>query len=175
MSTAETISRTGRLNMSATRRGIGLMLPAAGLMAVLTVVPVIAVLERALTSTEAFGQLFDAPNFGRTMLNTLVWTLVSVAGALLIGYAAALLLRSPFLLLRGAWRGLFMIPWIIPGVVGATVWSWSVFGSLCLPKLDSVGDLVRCRVSWRLARNASAGCLARRWPRRCRSCQGLLC
>jgi multiple sugar transport system permease protein len=102
------------------------MLPAAILMAVLTVVPVIAVLQRALTDTAAFGRLFDTPNFGRTMLNTLLWTLASVAGAVLIGYAAALLLRSPFLRFTGAWRGLFMIPWIIPGVVGATVWRWSL-------------------------------------------------
>ncbi|MGW4465160.1 carbohydrate ABC transporter permease [Micromonospora sp. NPDC004704] len=134
MSTTDTVRRTsrpgsrpaGRPGTGATRRGIALMLPAAILMAVLTVVPVIAVLQRAFSDTEAFSRLFDAPNFGRIMLNTLVWTLVSVVGAVLIGYAAALLLRSPYLRLTGVWRGLLMIPWIIPGVVGATVWRWSL-------------------------------------------------
>ncbi|WP_329138303.1 sugar ABC transporter permease [Streptomyces sp. NBC_01476] len=105
---------------------MGLMFPAAAIMVLLTVVPVVAVFDRALSHPGSFSRLFDTPAFGRTMLNTLLWTLVSVVGALIVGYAAALLLRSPFLRLTGTWRGLFMIPWIIPGVVGATVWRWSL-------------------------------------------------
>ncbi|MEV0391397.1 hypothetical protein [Nonomuraea sp. NPDC050643] len=56
----------------------------------------------------------------------------------------------------------------VPAVDRQQVLAWSNEsllrdeGTGAITELDSVGDLVRCRVSWRLARNASAGCLGGR-------------
>nr|WP_269329729.1 sugar ABC transporter permease [Kineosporia babensis] len=82
------------------------------------------------------------------MLNTLIWTVGSVAGALFIGYLGALVLSSKRLRLVGLWRALVMIPWIIPGVVAATVWRWALstdYGLLNQTLLDLgvIGEPVR--------------------------------
>ena len=109
------------------RTGFALTLPAVIVMAGLTVVPIVAVLQRAISGDgrAAFGRLVDSPDFTRVLLNTAVWTVVAVVGALVVGHAAALLMNSRYLRAAGFWRGLFMIPWIIPNVVGATVWKWN--------------------------------------------------
>lgn len=106
---------------------VALMLPAALLTAALMVVPIGSTIVRVVADGgSGLARLFAVPNFGPIMLNTLVWTLASVAGALLIGYAGAVLFQSRSLRLVGLWRSLIMIPWIIPGVVGATVWRWTL-------------------------------------------------
>lgn len=109
------------------RVGLGLTMPAVILMVVLTVIPIFSVLTRAVSTDGrlAFGRLLDSPSFGQVLTNTVIWTLVSVAGAVLVGYAAALLLHSRHMRLTGIWRSVFMIPWIIPNVVGATIWQWN--------------------------------------------------
>jgi len=127
---AAPVSRTDagrRVARNRGRTGLALTLPALIVMIALTVIPIASVLERAISSDgrEAFGRLFDSPDFGRVLTNTLIWTVVSVAGAAVVGHAAALLMHSRYLRLPGLWRGLFMIPWIIPNVVGATIWKWN--------------------------------------------------
>jgi len=108
-------------------RGIGLTLPALLVMTGLAIIPILAVLQRAVTHGPGeLTRLFEMPSFGKVMVNTVVWTVLAVVLALVIGYVAALLLRSRYLRLPGLWRSLLMIPWIIPGVVGATVWRWSL-------------------------------------------------
>ncbi|MHA6630373.1 carbohydrate ABC transporter permease [Pseudonocardia sichuanensis] len=109
------------------RTGLGLALPAVLVMAGLTVIPIVSVLQRAVTGDgrAAFVRLVESPDFLRVLGTTLVWTAVSVVGALVLGHAAALLMNSKHLRWAGVWRGLFMIPWIIPNVVGATVWKWN--------------------------------------------------
>ncbi|WP_219417589.1 carbohydrate ABC transporter permease [Pseudonocardia nigra] len=121
MTTSERTQRRRR------RTGLGLALPAVLVMAGLTIIPIVAVLQRAISGDgrAAFVRLVDSPDFVQVLGNTLVWTVVSVVGALVLGHAAALLMHSKHLRGAGLWRGLFMIPWIIPNVVGATVWKWN--------------------------------------------------
>lgn len=76
--------------------------------------------------TSHLVRLFAAPNIGPVMWNTLVWTVGSVVGGVVVGYLGALVLQSKHIKLVGLWRGLVMIPWIIPGVVAATVWRWTL-------------------------------------------------
>lgn len=102
-----------------------LTLPAVALIAAMTVIPVIAVIQRAISGNEAFGRLFSSPTFGQTLWNTAIWTVVSVVGALVIGFLGALILQSKYIKGVGLWRSMFLIPWIIPGVVGATIWKWN--------------------------------------------------
>lgn len=109
------------------RTGLALTMPAVLLMLALTIVPIVSVLQRAFSGEgrDAFVRFADSPDFGQIMLNTLLWTAVSVLGAVFVGYAAALVMQSRHIRLEGLWRGLFMLPWIIPGVVGATIWRWN--------------------------------------------------
>lgn len=108
-------------------RPIALMLPAVVLTTVLMVIPIVATVVRVISDGGAgLVRLFDLPSIGEVMSNTLLWTVVSVGGAMVIGYVGALVLSSPRLRFVGLWRALAMIPWIIPGVVAATVWRWTL-------------------------------------------------
>lgn len=133
------------------RAGLGLTLPAVALMVVLTVIPIFSVIRRAVSADGrmAFGRLVDSPTFAQVLTNTVIWTLVSVAGAVLVGYAAALLMHSKHLRLTGVWRSVFMIPWIIPNVVGATIWQWnfSIDYGLANRFLQDVG-IISAPIGW---------------------------
>lgn len=108
-------------------RPVALMLPALVLTVVLMVVPIGTTIVRVITDGgEGLVRLFSAPNIWPVMGNTLLWTVGSVVGGVFIGYLGALVLQSKHLRLVGLWRGLVMIPWIIPGVVAATVWRWTL-------------------------------------------------
>jgi multiple sugar transport system permease protein len=107
------------------RTGFLLTLPAVILMAIMTVIPIVSVIERAITGNEAFGRLFETPGFAKVLLNTAVWTVLAVVGSLLLGYFGAIILQSKYIRAAGIWRSIFLIPWIIPGVVGATIWKWN--------------------------------------------------
>ena len=130
-------------------RPVALMLPAVALTFVLMVVPIGTTIIRVIVDGgEGLTRLFDMPRIGTVFVNTLVWTAVSVVGALIVGYLGALVLQSKHLKLTGLWRGLVMIPWIIPGVVAATVWRWSLstdFGVVnqALLDLGIIDDPVR--------------------------------
>lgn len=67
-----------------------------------------------------FRSVFELPEFGSMSAITVVYTVVTVAGKMLVGLGVALLLNSAF---RGRsfMRALVIIPWAIPGVVVATV------------------------------------------------------
>jgi multiple sugar transport system permease protein len=106
--------------------GLLLTLPAVLLMAVMTIIPILSVIQRALQGKEAFGRLFRSPDFGTVLRNTGAWTVIAVAGALVLGYFGAMILQSKYLRAPGLWRSIYLIPWIIPGVVGATVWKWNL-------------------------------------------------
>lgn len=125
MSTQSITTRTG-----ARRRAglpVALMLPALVLTIVLMVVPIGTTIVRVVTDGgEGLVQLFAMPNIGPVLWNTLIWTVGSVVGGVVIGYLGALVLQSKRLRLVGLWRGLVMIPWIIPGVVAATIWRWTL-------------------------------------------------
>ncbi len=93
------VERPGRSTRS---HPIALVLPAVVLAAVLMVVPIVTTVVRVVTDRGAgLSRLFAVPNFWPVMLNTVVWTVASIAGAVLIGYAGALLFRSLHLRLAG--------------------------------------------------------------------------
>jgi multiple sugar transport system permease protein len=128
---------------------VALILPAALLTAVLMVIPIVTTIVRVITDGgTGLERLFSLPNVGNVFLNTLWWTLGSLIGALVIGYLGALVLQSKKLRLVGLWRALVMIPWIIPGVVGATIWRWTLstdYGILNQTLLDLglIGEPIR--------------------------------
>ena len=71
---------------------------------------------------EWFGLLTD-PEWWRAVWNTVWFALVSVSIETLLGLAVALVLHRTFPG-RGLVRAIVLIPWAIPTVVSARMWSW---------------------------------------------------
>jgi multiple sugar transport system permease protein len=63
-----------------------------------------------------FRQILQDDIFRTSVVNTLVFTLASVAGGFLVGFALALLLNEN-IPARNVWRGAALIPWVVPGVI----------------------------------------------------------
>jgi trehalose/maltose transport system permease protein len=69
-----------------------------------------------------YGVLTD-PQWLSALRNTLVFALVSVSLETILGVAIALLLNASFPG-RGLMRAALLVPWAIPTVVSAKMWSW---------------------------------------------------
>ena len=67
--------------------------------------------------------LFEDPLWWRAVANTLLFTLVSVGLETILGLVIALTLDA-HLAGRGLLRAAILIPWAIPTVVSAKMWSW---------------------------------------------------
>lgn len=79
-----------------------------------------------------FVYLLTDPDWWTAVKNTMVFTLVSVTIETILGLAIALALNAHFKG-RGLLRAAVLIPWAIPTVVSAQMWSWmfnDVFGIL---------------------------------------------
>jgi arabinogalactan oligomer/maltooligosaccharide transport system permease protein len=57
-----------------------------------------------------------------TLAVTLLWTMLNVALHVSIGLALAMLLREPWLRLKGLYRVLLIIPWAVPNYITALIW-----------------------------------------------------
>lgn len=69
-----------------------------------------------------YGVLSD-PQWIASLRNTLIFAVVSVALETILGVLIALLLNTPFRG-RGLMRAAMLVPWAIPTVVSAKMWSW---------------------------------------------------
>ena len=61
-------------------------------------------------------------SFYFTLVVTLLWTAVNVILHVSIGLFLALLLREPWLKLRGVYRVLLILPWAVPNYITALIW-----------------------------------------------------
>jgi arabinogalactan oligomer/maltooligosaccharide transport system permease protein len=61
-------------------------------------------------------------SFWTTLVVTIAWTVANVALHVGIGVALALLLREPWIRLRGVFRAALILPWAIPSYITALVW-----------------------------------------------------
>lgn len=73
-----------------------------------------------------YAEVFADYDFLSILKNTVIFLIASVFFQLFIGLALAILFQRDFL---GAklMRGLFMVPWIMPGLVVGAIWSWIFF------------------------------------------------
>lgn len=122
-------------------RGTGVALlflgPALAALAVILAVPVLYSVWLSLTdaklaagklSTPFIGldnyiRLLSDKAVGNALLNTLYFTAVEVAGVVLFGLLAALLLNHPMARWSG-FRVLLLLPWAIAPVANAVLWKW---------------------------------------------------
>ena len=114
--------------------GVLLTLPALALFAAVIGYPLIGALTtslyrqslvipgRAFAGLDNFRAVLDG-KFWSVLQNTLVFTIGATAVPVVIGFALALALNTR-LRGRAVLRGLFLFPWVIPGVVVSFVWLW---------------------------------------------------
>jgi multiple sugar transport system permease protein len=70
-----------------------------------------------------YVNVFKSPTFTPALLNTVIFTFVSIAFQFAIGLALAVFFFQRFRL-SGTLRALFLVPWLLPLLVSASTWSW---------------------------------------------------
>ncbi|MBX2798417.1 MAG: extracellular solute-binding protein [Myxococcales bacterium] len=61
-------------------------------------------------------------SFVYTLGVTLLWTVTNLALHVGLGVALAMVLREPWIRLRGVWRALLIVPWAVPNYITALIW-----------------------------------------------------
>ncbi len=61
-------------------------------------------------------------SFWSTLAVTIAWTVANVVLHVGIGVALAMLLREPWVRLRGVFRALLILPWAVPSYITALIW-----------------------------------------------------
>lgn len=72
--------------------------------------------------------LFSDPNFYGILWHTVIWVFGSTLFQITLGIGAALLLDSKFLKLKGLFRGLMMVSWVMPVITVGITWRWFLNG-----------------------------------------------
>lgn len=72
---------------------------------------------------ENYTKLFSTTLFAKTVINSLVYTVVALALKLAGGLALAVILNRPFIGQRFA-KALMLLPWIMPTVFSTLIWQW---------------------------------------------------
>ena len=133
---AAPLATPGRRRVSVRRTAFLFLLPAAALFLVLIAYPLASVLWNSVhavnlinPSVRGFNGLdnaravLDDEDFVPALWNTMVWTTLSVAGEYALGLASALALAQP-VRGRAVFRGIVIVPWVIPIVVAGLDWTW---------------------------------------------------
>lgn len=141
------------------KKAIPFILPGVAVTALLIIYPLFYIISMSF-SENAIGQsgfagltnylrLFKNPMFTSSIWNTLVWTLGTVIPAFLIGFILALLINRRGMRIKGVFRSLIFVVWIIPGVVKATAWKWlfTTDGGMINHLLMSIG-VIEKEISW---------------------------
>jgi arabinogalactan oligomer/maltooligosaccharide transport system permease protein len=69
-----------------------------------------------------FRQILGSIEFYATLGVTLAWTAINVALHISIGLALALVLKEPWIRMRGLFRVLLILPWAVPNYITALLW-----------------------------------------------------
>ena len=141
------------------KKAIPFILPGIAVTALLIIYPLFYIISMSF-SENAIGQsgfagltnylrLFKNPMFTSSIWNTLVWTLGTVIPAFLIGFILALLINRRGMRIKGVFRSLIFVAWIIPGVVKATAWTWlfTTDGGMINHLLMSIG-VIEKEIAW---------------------------
>ncbi|PAD33940.1 carbohydrate ABC transporter permease [Terribacillus saccharophilus] len=70
-----------------------------------------------------YVEVIRSEYFLQAALNTGIWTILSVAGEYVLGIIAALALAQG-IRGRAIFRGIIIIPWVVPVVVAGLTWTW---------------------------------------------------
>ncbi|MEV0729510.1 sugar ABC transporter permease [Polymorphospora sp. NPDC050346] len=121
------------------RAGMAFAVPAALLFAIILAYPIFESFRTSLFSIDLltgdasyvgldnYTALGSDRNLLSTIGNTLLWTVVSLAGQLILGLIAALLIDTNWRGMRWI-RQLLLIPYVVPVIATALVWQWMLDG-----------------------------------------------
>jgi len=73
-------------------------------------------------------RLFSSSSFPKYLWNTVVWTVFSVIGQLMLGFCLALLINRKNMRFGTAFRSFLLIPYVVPAVALALVTKWLMNG-----------------------------------------------
>jgi multiple sugar transport system permease protein len=70
-----------------------------------------------------YAAVLQNENFQSALLHTFIWTILSVAGEYVFGLITALALNQN-IRCRALFRGIIIIPWVVPIVIAGMTWTW---------------------------------------------------
>lgn len=75
-----------------------------------------------------YQEIFANPDFQTVIWNTVIWVVVGSGAAIIIGFVVGWLLyeKIPYVSVASA---IVLVPWVLPRVVGASVWGFMFSGS----------------------------------------------
>jgi multiple sugar transport system permease protein len=79
--------------------------------------------DAPLTGLANYATVFADPTFRTALLNTVLFTVVSLVFQYGIGLAMAVFFSRNFRL-SATLRALFLVPWLLPLIVSASTWAW---------------------------------------------------
>lgn len=106
------------------------ILPAIALLATFIIYPIISTVIMSVTDgngafvgAQNYVDIIESDRTARATVNTVYFVGASIILQLILGTAAGIVLNEQF---RGQAivRALTLIPWVIPGIVGAMTWAW---------------------------------------------------
>ncbi|MFC3165882.1 carbohydrate ABC transporter permease [Ciceribacter thiooxidans] len=112
-------------------------------------------LWRPFVGLRNYRELFAQPETWPILANTAVFVTASIAGQFAIGFGLALFFWTNF---PGAsWlRGLFLVSWVMPGLVVGAIWNWILSGDFgVLNFLLRESGLISGNIFWRSDPNYS--------------------
>lgn len=71
-----------------------------------------------------YRTLLDSGTYRRVWKITIIFVVASVAGQFLLGFFTAIVLNNRDIKRQGLFRGLLLVPWIVPTVVTSLLWKW---------------------------------------------------
>ena len=81
--------------------------------------------DAPFSGLDNYRTVFADPTFGPALLHTMVFTFVSIAFQFVLGLALAVFFTQHFRL-SSTLRALFLVPWLLPLIVSASTWSWTL-------------------------------------------------
>ncbi len=131
--TTNRMAKRGAFSQKDGLLALAFIAPAVILVAVLMYYPMVRAFFESLYETsflnpkpkfiglETYQNMLGDRAFWQVVRNSLTWTIGVVALQNLIGMAVAVLLNQD-IPLRGLTRTLVLLPWVLPGIVGAILW-----------------------------------------------------
>ncbi|ASY63073.1 hypothetical protein SJ05684_c16310 [Sinorhizobium sojae CCBAU 05684] len=110
---------------------------------------------RPFVGLKNYAELFAQPETWPIFANTAIFVVSSIVGQFLIGFGLALFFWTNF---PGAsWlRGLFLVSWVMPGLVVGAIWNWILSGDFgVLNFLLRESGLTNGNIFWRSDPNYS--------------------
>lgn len=79
--------------------------------------------QSTFAGLENYRTVLKSENFTNAFSNTVIWTVLSVAGEFLLGLVSAVALNQ-HVKGRAIFRGIIIIPWVVPIVIAGMTWTW---------------------------------------------------